>query len=64
MTRHIADHPTGPEEGRMLHFAEVERRDDAAGPHPAARTVHARPLSRAGSTRLKEFTRIDRGHEA
>ncbi|MGB3177992.1 MAG: hypothetical protein WBH14_02795 [Albidovulum sp.] len=64
MSRHITDRSTSPESGRLKHFLDVERRQGAAGSHPAAKTVHARSLPRKTTARIRAFMRIERGQTA
>jgi len=60
MTRHLADHRAPSAGGRTQRFVQIERREAAAGPHPAVRAALARRPA-AGTRRLAEFLRIARG---
>ena len=65
MTRHIADRRSPPEAGRVKQFMELARREGSEGSHPATQALLRR--SRLGSEtarRVKEFLRIERGHQA
>ena len=64
MSRHVADRRAPSDGGRARHFAEVERSQGDEGSHPAAKAAHERPQTRSDGTRLKEYTRIERGQEA
>ncbi len=57
MTKKIAD-------SRLKRFVEIARKSGDEGTHPAARAVTRRPREDASAARVREFTRIERGHEA
>jgi hypothetical protein len=63
MTRHVIDHARQPVEGnRTRTYLEIDRR---SGMHPAVKALHQRPTAQAAeSSRLKEYTRIERGELA
>jgi hypothetical protein len=64
MTKHVTDKPRVPQASRRLKtYTAIER--DEAGPHPQTAALQKRPKGiAAGSKRLKEFTRIERGGRA
>lgn len=68
MTRHIADKQKAATGARLRRFLQVERTHRDEGDHPAARALTRRP--RKGSApsgslaRLKQYLRIERGHDA
>ncbi|MBC7137174.1 MAG: hypothetical protein H5U17_00245 [Defluviimonas sp.] len=65
MTRHIADHVSPPEAGRVKQFLKLARREGGEGSHPATRALLRRPRLGSGTARrVKEFLRIDRGQRA
>ncbi|MDP3341713.1 hypothetical protein [Frigidibacter sp.] len=65
MTRHIADHRSPPEAGRTKKFIELARREGNEGSHPSTQALLRRPrLGGETARRVKEFLRIERGHQA
>jgi hypothetical protein len=63
MSRHPLDRQEGASPSRAERFAEIERKKGEEGSHPAAKKAHRQPKDRSESTRLKEFTRVERGDE-
>ena len=63
MSRHPLDHQDGASPSRPERFAEIERKRAAEGSHPATKAVLKRPKARTEGTRLKEFSRVERGDE-
>jgi hypothetical protein len=61
MARHIVDHRSAPEGGRLKNFIEVEKAQGAEGSHPATKAVHERPAERDDAAKLREYSRIERG---
>lgn len=59
MARHIADHRRKSE--RPARAAEYLRIERQAGPHPSALALHRRKSGAATPSRLKAYTRIERG---
>ncbi|MCX7286932.1 MAG: hypothetical protein NTW20_05070 [Rhodobacterales bacterium] len=59
MTRHLADHRTPTSGGRLKHFLRL-----AKAPRETWHRSQASSGARAGSTRLAQFLRIERGHRA
>jgi hypothetical protein len=55
MKRHLADHRTPTSGGRLKHFLRLAK---------APRDTWHRSRAGAGSTRLAQFLRIERGHRA
>lgn len=64
MSRHIVDHRKSPEGGRLKHFVELEKSHGEEGSHPASRALHERPVERDTSSKLRQYTRIERGDTA
>jgi hypothetical protein len=60
MTKHLADHRSAPENGRMMHFLSIERTQQSDAPHPRLRGLTERPKDRDDSLRLKRFIGIER----
>ncbi len=61
MTKHLADHRTASEGGRLQNFLRLERSQSPTAP----RTLHQRPQSRSDDNpRLQHFLRIERGEQA
>lgn len=58
MTKHIADHRTASDGGRLQNFLRLERTQSAA-----PRSLHQRPQSAADTQRLQQFLRIERGEQ-
>ena len=55
MTKHLADHRKESTGGRLKHFLRLAR---------SSRETWHRPRGEAGKTRLVQFLRIERGHQA
>ena len=53
--RHLADHRTPTDGGRVKHFLRIAR---------SARETWHRPMTKSGNVRLQQFLRIERGHLA
>ena len=64
MSRHIVDHRKSPEGGRLKNFVELEKARGEEGTHPASKALHERPVERDKSSKLREYTRIERGDTA
>lgn len=64
MSRHLADHRSRTDGGRLKHFYRIEKEisDERAG--KVARSLHQRPLSREGVGRTGNYFRIERGISA
>ncbi|WP_054005884.1 hypothetical protein [Cypionkella psychrotolerans] len=61
MTKHLADHRTASEGGRLQNFLRLERSQSPTAP----RILHQRPQSRSDDNpRLQHFLRIERGEQA
>lgn len=60
MSKHISDQPRESAGAKMREFAT---RDRESGLHPAIRALHARPSERDETSRVSEYTRIERGHD-
>ncbi len=61
MTKHLADHRTASEGGRLQNFLRLERSQSAEAP----RTLHQRPQTHSDdSLRLQHYLRIERGIQA
>ncbi len=63
MSRHIVDRRKSPEGGRLKHYVEVEKTQGEEGSHPAAKKLQQRPVERNKDAKLREYLRIERGHE-
>lgn len=63
MSRHIVDRRKSPEGGRLKHYVEVEKTQGEEGSHPAAKELQKRPVERNKAAKLREYLRIERGHE-
>ena len=61
MTKHVIDTPKDRSDIKAREYMRLEREE---GPHRAVRRLHARSLGARGATRLRQFLRIERGHEA
>lgn len=61
MTRHITDHDTKRSEARTREFARIEHERTA---HPTAKQLHRRATTRSDEPRVREYTRIERGHQS
>ncbi|WP_426034657.1 hypothetical protein [Cypionkella sp. TWP1-2-1b2] len=58
MTKHLADHRTASEGGRLQNFLRLERSQSATAP----RSLHQRPHLRSDDNpRLQHYLRIERG---
>ena len=64
MSRHETDHRKHPEGNRLKRYVDVEKAHGQEGSNPAVKRVMEREAKRKGSTRLKEYTRIERGVSA
>ncbi|MBB3711440.1 hypothetical protein FHS00_001002 [Limimaricola variabilis] len=60
MTKHVIDRPKDRSAIRAREYARIEHEE---APHRAVRRVHARSLGARGAARLRQFLRIERGHE-
>lgn len=61
MTKHLADHRTASEGGRLQNFLRLERSQSPTAP----RSLHQRPQTRsAKNPRLQHYLRIERGIQA
>ncbi len=61
MTKHLADHRTASEGGRLQNFLRLERSQSAAAP----RALHQRAQSRSDeNSRLQHYLRIERGEQS
>ncbi|MDO8984007.1 hypothetical protein [Cypionkella sp.] len=60
MTKHLVDHRTASEGGRLQNFLRLERSQSATAP----RTLHQRPQTRSNAnSRLQHYLRIERGEQ-
>jgi hypothetical protein len=64
MSKHLADHRTASDGGRVKHFLNLEKQNGEEGSHPATRQVASRPVERSDARRMEEFLRIERGNVA
>lgn len=55
MSKHLADHRKGSTGARVKHFLRLAK---------TARETWHRPRGEAGKSRLVQFLRIERGHQA
>lgn len=61
MTKHLADHRTASDGGRLQNFLRLERSQSAAAP----RALQQRPQLRSDDNpRLQHYLRIERGEQA
>lgn len=59
MSKHLADHQSTTESGRLEHFFRIARdRSEAAW-----RVVWKQPRPRMEAVRVVEYARIERGHQ-
>ncbi len=61
MSRHLADHRSQSDGGRLKHFYRIEKAEGGDSNHDAGRMLHKRHLARAGARRLEHYLRIERG---
>jgi hypothetical protein len=61
MARHIVDHRSASEGGRLKNYIEVEKAHGTEGSHPATKALHERPTERDDAAKLREYSRIERG---
>ncbi|MGR3463887.1 hypothetical protein [Limimaricola sp.] len=61
MTKHVIDKPKDRSAIKAREYARLERE---GGLHRSVKRLHARSLGARGAARLRQFLRIERGHEA
>ena len=60
MTRHLADH-AATTVGSVKRYTQIEVAQRPEGSHPSAKALHKRPATREGATRMRAYTRIEKG---
>lgn len=63
MSHHIVDERTGTDDSRLKRYIAIEKRGED-GSSKAVRILHSRPALREDASRLREYTRIERGETA
>jgi hypothetical protein len=61
MTRHLADHRATTKDSRIKRYTQIELAQQPDGSHPAAKALHKRPATREDATRMRAYTRIEKG---
>jgi hypothetical protein len=61
MTRHLADHRATTKTSRIQRYTAIELSQQPDGSHPAAKALHKRPATREEATRMRAYTRIEKG---
>lgn len=64
MSKHVADRRKTSDGGRLKNYVEVEKTHGEEGSHPAVKALHERPAERNKSSKMREYTRIERGRTA
>jgi hypothetical protein len=64
MTKHLADHRSPSQGGRVKNFVNVEKLSGDEGSHPASKKLAKRGVERSDTRRMQEYLRIERGHKA
>ncbi len=61
MTRHLADHSAAATKSTTKRYTQIELTQRPDGSHPSAKAVHQRPATREEATRMRAYTRIEKG---